>query len=70
MLEPIEKEVLVHRYIYYVLNNNIISDMEYDALERKAREQLPATSLIQGVGSSLASSYPEEVVKEANNRNI
>jgi NAD-dependent DNA ligase len=54
------KELLYHRYLYFVLNEPEISDAEYDQLEKqlpqKEREKL-------GVGSSLAESYPSWVPK-------
>ena len=53
-------EILEHRYRYYVLDQNSISDFEYDKLERRLspedREKL-------GVGSSLKSTYPERIRK-------
>ena len=52
-----EDEIMAHRYIYYVLNDNVITDTHYDDLEREARKFLPSTSPVQGVGSSLHSSY-------------
>jgi NAD-dependent DNA ligase len=56
----VRKELLYHRYLYFVLNEPEISDVEYDQLERqlpqKEREKL-------GVGSSLAESYPSWVPK-------
>ena len=55
-----ETEVMAHRYLYYVLSNNIISDAEYDVLERKAREVCPPESPVHGIGSSLPSSYTTE----------
>ena len=64
----LELEVLIHRYIYYVLDDNIISDYAYDRLERKARDLLPPTSPVQGIGSSLASSYTEDIKQEAQKR--
>ena len=59
---------MVHRYLYYVECQPVISDYEYDMLERKVREVLPETSPVQGVGSSLPSSYSKEVIKDALDR--
>jgi len=62
--EAYETEVMAHRYIYYVLCDNVISDPEYDLLEREARELCHESSPIHGVGSSLASSYtPEQIIR-------
>ncbi len=63
-----EREVLVHRYIYYVLGTRIISDLEYDCLEDKARAELPYTSIVFDVGSSNAEDYDEDVIVEAEYR--
>lgn len=64
--KDIENKILAHRYIYYVLNDSIISDAYYDKLERDARAILPEDSKVHGIGSSLASDYSEEVVALAN----
>lgn len=57
----LEQQVLAHRFLYYVLDDPAISDFEYDRLERRARSLLPLDSPVHGVGSSLRSSYPEEI---------
>lgn len=53
------KTVLAHRYLYYIETQPVISDFEYDALERQLtyeeKEEI-------GVGSSLADSYSEEII--------
>lgn len=67
-LDGLEHEVLVHRYLYYVEAQPILSDFSYDQLEREARAVLPETSPVHGVGSSLPSSYPESVIKDALSR--
>lgn len=64
-MTELETLVLAHRYIYYVLNDNLISDFEYDALERQARATATAGSVVHSVGSSLASSYPGSAVEKA-----
>jgi len=66
--EYLEHEVMVHRYLYYVEAQPIISDFEYDVIERQAREVLPETSPVHRVGSSLPSSYSQNVIKDALNR--
>ena len=61
-----ETEVMAHRYLYYVLSESVISDAEYDLLERMARTVCPADSPVHGVGSSLPSSYtPEQKQRSA-----
>lgn len=61
----LENLVLAHRYLYYVLGDPIISDFEYDILERSARENLPEESPVHSVGSSLKTSYSQTVIKLA-----
>ncbi len=39
--EYLEHEVMVHRYLYYVEAQPIISDFEYGVIERQSREVLP-----------------------------
>lgn len=47
--------LLAHRYLYYVLGAPVISDQEYDDLERLYGESL-------GVGSDLPSDYPPYII--------
>ena len=63
-----EREVLIHRYLYYVLNEQLISDFEYDIIEYNARSLCPPESPVHGVGSSLPSSYPTGTAAEAVSR--
>lgn len=60
----LEREVLEHRYRYYVLAEPIISDAIYDSIEREAREEQAnnPNSPVHTVGSSLPSSYPKEII--------
>jgi NAD-dependent DNA ligase len=58
-LTDYEDEVMAHRYLYYVLADPVLPDMEYDIIERRAREVCPPDSPVHGVGSSLPSSYTE-----------
>ncbi|MGZ8164113.1 MAG: DNA ligase LigA-related protein [Methylobacter sp.] len=57
----LETNVMVHRYLYYVLDNPVIHDSVYDKMERRAQELLPATSPVHAVGSSLKESYTPEI---------
>lgn len=66
--EKLEHEVLVHRYLYYVEAAPIVSDFEYDSIERQARSVCPPESPVHGVGSSLPSSYPDNVRRDAMSR--
>lgn len=50
-------ECLKHRYRYYVLNKPIITDYEYDLLEKKAILE-DDQNYLNKPGSDLISSYP------------
>ena len=58
----ITREVMAHRYLYYVLATPVLNDHEYDLIERKARELLPPDSVVHKVGSCLESSYTQEEI--------
>lgn len=68
-VEVISKEVsklLAHRYLYYVICHSIISDYEYDILEKSAIENKAAGyERLLKPGSSLAEDYPDFIKKEA-----
>ena len=64
-MENTEKIILAHRYLYYVMCSPVISDGEYDILERQARKGLSKDSPVRKPGSDLASSYSKEVIKYA-----
>lgn len=58
-LTPEEMLVAAYRYLYYVSNLSLISDYEYDMMEKA----LPEDSLIRlTVGSDFDGDYPEEVI--------
>ena len=57
----IELYVLANRYLYYVLATPILPDSVYDMYEIKAREICPPESDVHKIGSSLPSSYSDEV---------
>jgi len=56
------KLCLAHRYLYYVLSDPVISDYDYDMLERSLT---PAEREALGVGSELAADYSTEVIELA-----
>lgn len=64
-MHPLVREVLAHRYLYYVLSQPVITDYDYDMLERRARQELPTEETLFTVGSSRPEDYPEEVVSRA-----
>ena len=59
----IADQCLVHRYLYYILCRPMLTDREYDMLERDAsnRDDTPIDHPIHKPGSDLASSYPQEI---------
>jgi len=64
-MDNLEKEILAHRYLYYILNRPILSDREYDIKEKYAKSILPENSPVFSMGSDLESSYPKEVIEFA-----
>ena len=64
LFKAIEDVILKHRYLYYVKNNPIVSDYEYDLMEAAALLLLPKDSIIQTAGSDLEESYPDYIIKE------
>lgn len=63
--QKLEDEVMAHRYLYYVECAPVISDYQYDELDRLATDRLPETSPVHQVGSELISSYSDRVIKLA-----
>lgn len=63
--KELEVEVMAHRYLYYVECENILSDAEYDILERKARVVCSSDSPVHAIGSSLPTSYTSEQIAKA-----
>jgi NAD-dependent DNA ligase len=63
----IEAEILAHRYLYYVKSTPVITDQEYDFLEKYAEKILPENSIvITKVGSDDENSYSGLVKERAN----
>ncbi len=60
-----EKQVMAHRYLYYVLATPVLSDAVYDQIEREARQICDPESPVHNLGSSLPSSYTSEQVSYA-----
>ena len=65
MKQEYEDEVMAHRYLYYVLAEPVLTDADYDTLERRAREVCSSESPVHKVGSSLPSSYTKKQVELA-----
>lgn len=76
-IESLQKDCLIHRYLYYVHEESIIDDFEYDMREHELKRLREANPEIweksqwrewcptETIGSSLEESYPEEIVEEA-----
>ena len=58
----LERTVMAHRYLYYILNSPVLADIDYDSLERSARAVLPPTSPVHQPGSSLPEDYAPDVI--------
>ncbi len=61
----LEDLIMVHRYLYYVECCPVISDYEYDIMQRQADIFCDPDSPVHKVGSDLSSSYTEHQKKLA-----
>jgi NAD-dependent DNA ligase len=61
----LEKIVLAHRYLYYVLNSPVISDEEYDRLEQQVLPTVSKDSMLHLTCSECEEDYPNEVINYA-----
>ena len=53
-----EDIILWHRFHYYVESKNLVSDAEFDSLERELREKWPIC--LSGIGGSVGSDDPRD----------
>lgn len=51
-MNAIECLILAHRYLYHSVGKPIISDYEYDMMERRALKLFPESEILNSVGSS------------------
>ena len=63
--EKSERTLLAHRYLYYVLGLPVISDFEYDKLEREHLKRFPDSVSINKPGSDNPLHYSESVKQKA-----
>lgn len=56
---------MAHRYLYYVKNTPVISDMEYDMMEREALQVVDENHPLHSPGSDMESSYSKEIKRIA-----
>lgn len=57
--------ILVHRFLYYVAGTPVLSDYDYDMLERKAVALLPVTHPVHKPGSDNRLDYPARIIEQA-----
>ncbi len=56
-----ENEILYHRYLYYVKCDPILSDYEYDRLEKKYLDKYPESDILKSVSSDREEDYPKHI---------
>lgn len=61
----ISTRIMAHRYLYYVLARPVISDREYDELEKEAVAALPPDHPVHLPGSDRGSDYTTEAKQAA-----
>lgn len=70
------EDYLIHSYIYYELNDEVITDYEFDllcsqlkkkfsTLKYKHKDLIDEDSLAAGTGHHLRGKFPEEIKKKA-----
>lgn len=64
-MKAAERMVMAHRYLYYVLHKPVISDYQYDMMEKDAIKKAHPDSQILKPGSDKASDYSEATIKLA-----
>jgi hypothetical protein len=64
-MDAVEDVLMAYRYAYYCIGESIIPDSLYDKIEAEAKAILPNDSPIHQPGSSLDSSYSDEVKRIA-----
>lgn len=65
LAQALEREVMAHRFLYYVRADSRISDEQYDAIERLAWLTCPRGSSVFRIGSSDPDTYSEEDIRYA-----
>lgn len=56
-LQPLNDLVMAHRFLYYVKSEPVLSDFDYDKLERFLKDIWPEAPAIGKVGSDLEDNY-------------
>ena len=60
-----ELRLLAHRFLYYVRDEAILRDVDYDQVEREVLPFVPLNSLLRQPGSDRPSDYPFPVEQMA-----
>lgn len=64
-----ERNLMAHRYLYYVVNHPVIPDSVYDRMDDSFLEQVPLEGTMRSVvhqpGSSLPESYTQDEIDVA-----
>lgn len=60
--QELERLVLAHRFLYYVIGRPVLPDKTYDDLEERAMAACDMASEVWQPGSDLASDYPPEII--------
>lgn len=61
----LENCLMMHRYLYYVLGKPVISDKQYDDMEKTFLYLYPDNKNINKVGSDRGNDYSDDVKKLA-----
>jgi len=59
-MSPIEKIVMAHCYLYFVLHQPAISDLRYDRLKKEAKRKSNSENIVTAVND-----YPKEIIEIA-----
>lgn len=65
LIMPLERQIMAHRYLYYIAARPILGNNEYDDLMQQALTTLPDNSIAFNIGSNLASDYTPAMIADA-----
>ena len=64
-MSPIEKLVLAHRYLFYVLKEPQINDKRYDRMVSEAKRKSNPESPVNNPGTAVKEDYSKEIIEIA-----
>lgn len=67
-LQQAEEEILYHRYLYYVKGRPVLTDYDYDMMERAYLKEFPDSVVINTPGSDSISTYPKHLIEKWNKK--